>query len=271
MVDARKKTAKRLEFEITAPLAMGLSKGDTELKESNDAAFWLRFSVCPARYPSQQTIYLVPKEAETDDTTRTKYDFQKRRRLTHEVEGSLHFNMRSLADQEASEESKPDIGELSHGPEYSDREYGHAEFYYIEINLPEDEFRQIRDIFLSGKSPTSIAIWTPDVEYDVGPDGSDKVWPVWDAHSTFATIVGFSLALSTDIPRVEIGLKKTENDAEETTKHKAAILHSREDIQLLCFGQAAMNAAIIGLRKQISILIGVVIVFAVVASLHWWR
>lgn len=272
MIATRKKTAKSLEFEITAPLAMGLSKGSTWLEESADASFWLRFSVCPLRFPSRQDIYLTPKEEDTDGATEIKYDSKKWRRLTPEIEGSLQFNMRSLADQEATDDTKAPIGILSHGPEYSSADYGHAEFYRIEINLPENEFRQIRDTFLTGKPPTSITIWTPDVEHGAAPDGSDKVWAVWDAHSTFATIVGFALALSTDIPRVGIGLKKTENDeendAEETAKLKEAILHSREDIQLLCYGQAAMNSAIVGLRKQINVLIAIAIVIAVIVALR---
>ena len=269
MIATRERTAKRLAFKITAPLAMGLSKGSTGFEKSTHASFSLNFSVCPS---NRQTIYLTPKEEDTDSATKIKYNTEKwRRRLTPEIEGSLRFNMRSIADQEAADDAKALIGTLSHDPEYSSADYGHAEFYHIEINLPENEFRQIRDTFLTGKPPTSITIWTPDVEYGLAPDGSDKVWAVSDAHGTFATIVGFALAFSTDIPRVGIGLKKIENDEEndaaENAKLKEAILHSREDIQLLCYGQAAMNSAIVGLRKQINVLIAIVFVIAVIVAL----
>ncbi len=78
------------------------------------------------------------------------------------------------------------------------------------------------------------------------------------------------MAVLLDISRAGLGLKKTENeeenDKEETTKLKGAILHSREDIQLLCYRQAGMNAAIAGLRKPINIFIAVVV--AVVAALR---
>lgn len=278
MIATSEKTAKALTFEIKAPLGMVLSKGERAFEKSADASLWVRFSICPVKYPRQQTIYLVPKEEETAGIARAKspdgmprFDLGKRRRLTSEIEGSVYFYARPQADQNVDDKAKPNIGTLSHGPGFSSSDYGHAEFYCIEINLPQNEFRQILDAFLTGRPPKEITIWTPDVEYGGAPDGSDKVWEVWDAHHTFATIAGFTLAFSTDIPRVGVGLKKTEddeeNDAEETTKLKEAILHSREDIQLLCFGQASMNSALAGLRKQINVLIAVVVVIAVIVAL----
>lgn len=174
---------------------------------------------------------------------------------------------------DASEEPTTIIGTLFHGQAYSSAEYGHNEFYEIEIKIADNDFNQIRDIFLSGKPLTGISIWSPDIEYGDAPDGSDKVWEVeTDTHGTVAKIVGFSLGFSTDIPRVDVGLKKTENEEEnereETAKLKEAILHSREDIQLLCFGQAAMNATLAGLRRQVSILIVVGVVIAIVTAFH---
>ncbi len=273
MVATRMKIAKPLMFEITAPLGMGLSKGSTGREESVGASYSLNFSVCPSKFSSRQNIYLAPTGEDTGGAMPIEYATKKLRQLTAEIEGSLQFNMRSLPEQEVTDGAKAPIGELSHIPEYSSGDNGHAEFYCIEIGLPENEFRYIRDIFLAGKPPTSITIWTPDVEHGVAPDGSDKVWAVSDVHGTFATIVEFGLAFSTDLPRVGVGIKKTErdeeNDAEEITKLKEAILHSREDIQLLCYGQAAMNAAIVGLRKQINVLIAVVIGIAIVMILHF--
>jgi hypothetical protein len=81
-------------------------------------------------------------------------------------------------------------------------------------------------------------IWTPDLEYGYAPDGSDKIWKVWESkHSTFAKIVGFSLSFSTDIPRVGVGLKKSEdeeeNEREEVAKINAiiALIGNRVPIQ----------------------------------------
>jgi hypothetical protein len=268
MTAMREKTEKSLRFEITAPVAMVLSGGKMGFGTSADAAMWLKFSVCPKKFPNRQEIYLVPKEEETDSAAQVKgiprFDVERWRRLTSETEGLLEFHRQPQTDQEAYDEAKRNIGELSHCPKSS----GSAEFYFIKINLPENEFRQTLDAFLTGKPPQTITIWTPDVEYG-SPDSI--VWEVWDAYSTFATIVGFNLSFSTDIPRVGVGLKKTENDeendTEETTKLKEAILHSREDIQLLCCGQANMNSAIAGLRKQTNVLIAVAIIIAVILTL----
>ncbi len=166
------------------------------------------------------------------------------------------------------------VGTLFHVPAHASADYGHAESYKIEINLNESDFNQIRNIFLSGKPPLGISIWTPDVEYGNAPDGSDKIWEICESErSTFARIIGFSLSFSTDIPRVGVGLRKTEDEEEdereEMTKIKEAILHSREDIQLLCYGQSTLNSSLSGLRKQISIVIAVAIVIAIITVLHF--
>jgi hypothetical protein len=276
MTTTRKKTAKFLGFEVTEPLAMGFSKGKRGLDESEDhLSPVLRFAIRPLRFPARQQIWLVPKDEKRDETKRIEFDPETWRRLTPEIEGQLIFVTRGLAViEEASDAPTATIGTLSHGPAYKSADYGHAEFYYIEINLNERDFNQIRDIFLSGKSPSGISIWTPDVEYGIAPDGSDIIWEIWETkHSTFAKIVGFDLGFSMDIPRVSVGLKKTENEEEsereETEKVKSAILHSREDIQLLCYQQAALNTSFGGLRKQINILISVAVVIAIIVAFHF--
>jgi hypothetical protein len=276
MATAREKTPKSLDFEITAPLAMGLSKGKGWGRdESEHLSPWLRFTVCPSKFPDRQEIWLVPRSEGNEGTKRLGFDRKTSRQLTSEIKGSLSFVTRGLAIiEDASDTPSSTIGTLSHGPAYESADYGHAEFYHIEINLNESDFNQIRDIFLSGKPPSGISIWTPDVEYGNAPDGSDKIWEVWESgHSTFAKIVGFSLSFSTDIPRVGVGLRKTEdeeeNEREETAKIKEAILHSREDIQLLCYGQAALNSSFAGLRTQINILIAVAVVIAIITAFHF--
>jgi hypothetical protein len=275
MTATREKTSRSLSFEITAPLAMGLSMGKAGLDEAEHPSPWLRFSICPSKFPDRQEIWLVPKSEGNEETKRTGFDRKTSRRLTSEIEGSLSFVTRGLAIiEEASDVPTSTIGTLSHGPEYASADYGHPEFYHIEINLNESEFNLIRDIFLSGKPPSGISIWTPDVEYGYASDGSDKTWEVWESkHGTFAKIVGFSLSFSTDILRVGVGLKKSEheeeNEREEMAKIKEAILHSREDIQLLCYGQSALNSSLSGLRKQINIVIAVSIVIAIIAALHF--
>jgi hypothetical protein len=254
---------------------MGLSRGKTGLDEVEHLSPWLRFSICPPKFPNRQDIWLVPKGEGNEGTTRIEFDHQTWRRLTSEIEGSLSFVTRGLAIiEQASDVPTSTIGTLFHFPALASADFGHAESYNIEINLNESDFNQIRDIFLSGKSPSGISIWTPDVEYGNAPDGSDKIWEVYESkHSTFAKIVGFSLSFSTDIPRVGVGLRKTEdeeeNEREETVKIKEAILHSREDIQLLCYGQSALNSSLSGLRKQINIVIVVAIVIAIITALHF--
>jgi hypothetical protein len=276
MTATRKKTATALRFEITAPLGMGLSKGEDGLGAFEDEPSpWLRFTICPSKFPDRQEIWLVPKDEKRDDTERLQFDRKTWRRLTPEIEGSLSFVTRGLdIIEEASDVPTSTIGTLSYGPAFDDAEYGRAEFYNIEINLNEKDFNHIRDIFLSGKSPSVISILTPDVEYGIAPGGSDKVWEVWETKcSTFAKITGFSLAFSMDIPRVGVGLKKTENEEEsereEMEKVKTAILHSREDIQLLCYQQAALNTSFGGFRKQINILIFIAVVIAIIAAFHF--
>jgi len=268
----REKTAKRLDFEIGCSVSMGLSKGNAGLMgATKDFSPWLRFAISPTGFPNRQDIWLRPK-SENGETRHGSFD--SRRRLTSEIRGSLCFVTRGLAIiEETSDVPTSTIGTFSHVPAYASADYGHAESYEIEISLNEADFNQIRDLFLRGKPPSGITIWTPDIEYGVAPDGSDKIWEIWESeHATFAKIVGFSMSFSTDIPRVGVGLKKTEDEEEkereETAKIKEAILHSREDIQLLCYGQSALNSSFSGLRKQIYILIAVAIVIAILIALR---
>lgn len=270
-----RQTAKRLEFEITAPLSMGLSLG--ELGNSHDSSASLssslKFTIIPVQYPRRQDIWLAPKGGEEDARQRIKSNRKTWRLLTPEIEGSLSFVTRSLGMIDASTESTSTIGTLSHGQALLDPSYGHGEFYEIEISITDGDFDQIRGIFLNGKPPSRISIWTPDIEYGIAPDGSDKIWEVeTDTHGTVAKIIGFSLGFSTDIPRVGVGPRKTENEEEneqeQTRNLKEDILRCREGIQALCYGQANINAALAGIRTQVYIIIAVGIIVAIVAALH---
>jgi hypothetical protein len=68
-------------------------------------------------------------------------------------------------------------------------------------------------------------------------------------------------------PRL-ILLLRTELIREMRGCMREAILHSREDIQLLCFGLNPLASSLSVLRRQINILIAVVIVIAIITMLH---
>jgi hypothetical protein len=252
---------------------MGLTKGDRgQARVENDLSPWVSFTICPQKF--RQDIWLAPKVEEKNKTKRVSFDSKTWRCLTPEIEGSLSFVTGRLAIiEDVSELPTSTIGTLAYSPAFHHAEYGHAESYHIEINLNEKDFNHIRDIFLGGRSPSVITISTPDVEFGNSPNGSEKIWKVLETeYSTYAKITGFSMAFSTDIPRIGgIGLKKTENEEEsereETEKIKTAILHSREDIQLLCYQQAALNTSFGGLRKQMNTLISVAVAIAVVTAI----
>ena len=201
------RTARAIGFEITGTLGMGLSTGEAFASAPREPSWWLTFSICPEKYPSSQEIYLARKEKVQIYDSAKPYR-EPRRRLTSEIKGSLQIRVLGLPDLQTGGASVA-FGELSHGPESKREDFYYAVSYCIQINLPEAEFSEIRNAFLNGKAPTSITVWTPDIEFGFLPDGRDKVWEVWDDHVTYAQITGFSLALSTDIPRVGIGPKKS--------------------------------------------------------------
>jgi hypothetical protein len=74
MTAMQKETAKRLEFDITAPLSMGLSQGKRDIYESEGLSPSLRFTIHPAQCPRRQEIWLAPKDGERNARHRLQFD-----------------------------------------------------------------------------------------------------------------------------------------------------------------------------------------------------
>lgn len=271
MAATSKKIPRTLGFDIGAPLGMGLLKEEDKLGKLSTLLPWLKFSLTPLQYPDKQDIWLFYKP---EDESELKNTDRKRRRLTADIEGSVSFITRRPESNEAGDgEAVSNTGTLSHYPRFDDAQYGHVEFYNIEIRVSEKDLNKIIRRLLSGKPPTRISIVTPDVEYGYAPDGSDAVWEVWETnHGTYARIVHFSLNFSTDIPRVGVGPKRAEDEEErereQASSVRAAILQSREDIRLLCQQQATMNGALSGLRRQLTSLTCIMLFIAIVVALR---
>ena len=70
MTSADKAIAAPLRFKITAPIGMGLSKGETRSRKSPDVSPWLRFSLCPPDCPDRQVIFLTPEKGERQEQGR---------------------------------------------------------------------------------------------------------------------------------------------------------------------------------------------------------
>jgi hypothetical protein len=267
-------TEKRLSFEVIEPHSMGFSLGRTGLGASDDSpSSWLSFSIVPDKFPVKQNVWLLQTKIDTHAPSESqKSDEPKRRLLTASIKGTLHFRMLSLDPDKAGNRTTVGVGALTYVPEYSSSDYGHNECYEIEVYLPEKEFTLIRSLFVSGKPPSAISIWTPDIAYGVAPDGSDKVWNVGSGFST-ANIVGFSISFSTEIQRIIVGVKKTENEteknAEDVLKTRQEIIESRHDIQLLCFGLSEVKTTLSSLRKQLNILIVIAAIIALFIAMRF--
>jgi hypothetical protein len=103
MAATREKTALGLQFEVTAPLAMGLSKGEAGLlRGSKELSPTLSFTICQPQFPIRQDIWLVPKDEKRDPTKRIAFEFDRKtwRRLTPDIKGSLSFVTRGLPIRE---------------------------------------------------------------------------------------------------------------------------------------------------------------------------
>lgn len=255
-----------LEFEIIEPLSMGLSLGDRGTWGSSvSVSPWLQFSIAPSKYPaSKQNIYIVSSK-DSGSNSPPSIDGKEKKKLSSNIAGNIRFSILPI-DADKSER----WSYLTYVPEFSDSEYGHEEFLSMVLNLSENEFAQIRNLFVNGKPPSSISIWTPDVESGYAPDGSDKIWDVSSKREV--TILGFSLNFSIEKPRVLVGIKKTENEqelqAEEEQKLKQAVIESRQDLQLLCYGLSEIKSSLGGLSKQLSTIIVIAILIAIFMAMH---
>ena len=74
MTATQKEPAKRLEFDITAPLSMELSLGKRDFYESEGLSPSLRFAIRPVQFPRRQEIWLAPKGGERNARQRMQFD-----------------------------------------------------------------------------------------------------------------------------------------------------------------------------------------------------
>ena len=173
---------KCLSFVIVEPVSMGLSFGKKGLLGCNHSS-WMEFSINVALV--KQAIFLLSPADDTNiniNDVGSKPEGTKRRLLTKEIEGTLWLRSVSEASPTETESSsikkESSFGCLTYIPKFSSSDYGYNESYVMDVHLPEQELILIRSLFASGKPPSSIYIWTPDVEYGFDSDGSTKYWDV---------------------------------------------------------------------------------------------
>jgi len=281
-----------LRFDVIEPTGMSLSLGDVGWHESSfeNSTQALVFSIKPCKYPDTQEIWLLSsEEKEANASESNPAEGKQKRRLTAEIEGTLivttkppDFKLRrpfdsvskKIKNETAPQTSTPCIGYLTYHPELRTPGYRREnEVYQIKVQMPEKEFSQIRGLFASGKPPLTISIDTPDIGYGNSHDGSVKTWDV--SLNQVVDIVGVCIIFSTEAPRVMVGAKKTELEleiqAEEEKQLKRAILESRQDIQLLCYGMYDIKMALGKLHKQFNALFILIVIIAVIFGLHFWH
>lgn len=244
-----------LSFDVTEPRAMGLRRGDADLPDRS----WLTFAIKPSTGFRKQSIWLlsdVPADAKEGTGTGFKSGTRWKRQLTESTSGTLYLHNANPALADANSSNVMWCHEFSHPEHYQE------ECYTIEIVLPEQEFADVRSLFASGKSPSTVSVLTSDIRYGNAPDGSDRDWDIGTTPDL--KVSGYSIGMSVQPSRVLVGPAQTdievERAAERAEEVRLAILHSREDVQLLCLTLANTNTQISTLRLQLKVLI---IIFAV--------
>lgn len=268
MAEAEERTI-ALRFVVGDLLTMGFAAGRANF---HDDGSWMSFSLAPdvSDYPSQ-TIWIRskdPKHTTGGNEIKRERDGVISWGLSSKTPGSLYLQS-TKADGKA-----PDDGPiLTWNPEFSSQDHYIAESFSIILHVQEKDFDSIRTLVAAGKPPVKVTIRSPDVESGNAPDGSDKVWRV--DTSPYARVTAYSLGMSVAPQRVLVGSEQTEIDADETAERDAAIhqaiLHFREDIQLLRFGQNAINGTLSAIRWQLSALVVLSIVSAALAVLSYLR
>ena len=281
-----------LRFDIIESKAMWLHFGDVSCHESSfeNSTQALSFSIKPCVYPDNQEIWLLSTEIkEASALEPSSVGEKKERQLTSNIEGNLivktlppEFKLRRPFDsvsQKIENETTPQtpipcVGHLTYIPGLRiPGERVEKEFYEIKVQLPEKEFIQIRSLLASGKPPLTISIDVSDIEYGNSGDGSVKIWDV--NLNQVVDIVGVSIVFSTEAPRVMVGVKKTEleleTEAEEEKQLKQAIIESRQDIQLLCYGVHDIKTMLGEVKRQLNTLVICILGIALIFGLHFWH
>ncbi len=265
-MSGRQQRTVSLAFDISEPKTMGLRRGDADLPDSS----WLTFAIKPPTGFREQSIWLlsdIPADAQERTGTGFKSGTRWKRRLTANTPGTLYLRSTYPAIADANGSNVAWCHEFSHPEHYQE------ESYVIEIFLPKQEFADIRDLFASGKPPSTVSVLTSEIGYGNAPDGSDRDWDIGTI--PHLKVCGYSIGMSVEPQRVLVGSAQTdievEHAAERAEEVRSAILHSREDIQLLCLTLTNTNMQITKLRWQISILIvvsAVSLTAAILSYLH---
>lgn len=265
-MSGRQQRTVSLNFDVSEPKTMGLRRGDADLPDHS----WLAFAIKPPTGFREQSIWLlsdVPEDAKEGTGTGFKSGTRWKRRLTANTPGTLYLRNANSAAADANGSNVAWCHEFSHPEHYQE------ESYSIEIFLPEQEFADVRNLFAIGKPPSIVSVLTSDIDYGNAPDGSDRDWDI--GATPHLKVSGYSIGMSVEPSRVLVGPAQTdievEHAAERSEEVRLAILHSREDIQLLCLTLANTNTQIAKLRWQFNVLIVVAaasLTAAILSHLH---
>lgn len=241
-----------LNFDVSEPKAMRLRRGYADLPDRS----WLTFAIKPPTGFREQIIWLlsdVPVDAKEGTGTGFKSGNRWQRQLTANTPGTLYLHNANPAAADANGSSITWCREVSHS------EYYQEECYTVEILLPEQEFSDVRNLFASGKPPSTISVDTSDIKYGSAPGGSSREWDI--ETTPHLKISGYIIGMSVKPSRVLVGPAQTDIEvepaAERAEEVRLAVLHSREDIQLLCLTLSKTNMQIAALRWQLNMLIAV--------------
>jgi len=248
MSDTQKPTV-RMRFDVGAMRFIGFSVGKDEFMSESAS---MSFSIKPAStFDSPQTIWIT-SEKEKDHAggaeQKSERDGRWRWQLTEKTPGTLYISKIIGPINDSHHKNF-----LSWQRESIGSNYYIEESFSISLYLHGDVFNEFREMVILGKPPRNLEIFAHDIIYGNAPDGSDKEWKV-DAHS-LVIVSAFSIGLSVELLRVNIGPPVSEYDAESAREReeeeRQASLQSRDDTYKAL---AAVYAVLVNVKSSLTIL-----------------
>ena len=180
---------------------------ETEVSEREKIHARGRALECNFTVESATSLRLITKEA-GDYADKARMCFSIRAKHNREVTLSTGASLSSIKGVvtfkvRVNEDTAKDsvAGYLEYTEEYHDDYDRFPQAYWINIFISDAEFNRILDVFLAGKTPSSISINVHNMKYGTAPDGSEKKWDITE--TKIAKISSFYVDFSLQEEKVE--------------------------------------------------------------------
>jgi hypothetical protein len=160
-----------IEFEVT-----GLSSSGFRAEGESGAASWVSFDIRQPSYPLRSApIYLVCGRGEAPQGDQHNEQTPKRRQLPENIAGTLVIRAGPVDGAKALGSA---LGTLSYNAAWTVGKHSEPEGYSVSLHLRNQDCERIQQLAFTGRIPSLVTIYTPDIEYDYHGDHRILNWNI---------------------------------------------------------------------------------------------